>query len=148
MPNEKRGGWGESRVSLRRPRRVQNYNIFRRPLILMSGNCFFLSCFFSFVSPNCKGWQFAFVGGGAYPELKRAAGGDSSAVGCDSFVGRSQPKPNARARIRVSGVFLFLPSPLHPMDANCWATAFWGWRFRWRSFTLRSRSWKCKSLHT
>ena len=48
----------------------------------MSGNCFFLSCFFSFVSPNCKGRQFAFVGGVfAYPELQRAAGGDSSAVG-------------------------------------------------------------------
>lgn len=55
----------------------------------------------------------------AYPELKRAAGGDSSAVGGDSFVGRSQPKPNARARIRVSGVFRFSPSPLHPMGANC-----------------------------
>ena len=27
------------------------------------GKLFFLSCFFSFVSPNCKGRQFAFVGG-------------------------------------------------------------------------------------
>lgn len=78
----------------------------------MSGNCFFLSCFFSFVSPNCKGWQFAFVGG-AYPELKRAAGGDSSAVGgfvCRAFTTEAQ-RAGAYMRVRCFSFFAFTSSP-------------------------------------
>ena len=54
-----------------------------------------------------------------YSSLRRAQPeGNSSAVGCDSFVGRSQLQPNARARIRASGVFRFLPSPLHLWVVN------------------------------
>jgi hypothetical protein len=86
---------------------------------LMSGNCFFPLVLLFFRVAKLQRLAICVCGGVfAYPELKRAAGGDSSAVGGDSFVGRSQPKPNARARIRVSGVFRFSPSPLHSMGAN------------------------------
>ena len=55
-----------------------------------------------------------------YLYLQRAQPeGESCAVGCDSFVGRSQLQPNARARIRASGVFRFLPSPLHLWVVSC-----------------------------
>ena len=54
-----------------------------------------------------------------YSYLQRAQPeGESTAVGGDSFVGRSQLQSNARARIGASGVFRFLPSPLHLWVVN------------------------------